>query len=465
MAQSALDTRRRNQFAQLASQAYSTPAAGQNALLGQMAAISPEGAQAQQAQFQGQDDRSRAQVINASRYLMNAFKSGDQAAIQGAYRAVKPAFQQLAPDKQLPDQVGEDILPMLHQVLAQADPNAAGTTVQSRFVGQDGNVYTVMRDGQVVNTGIAADRQMWFRDHPGMDPQLVDKLGNVQTVGGQAGGPAPPVASTAPTRAGMEADIALANDLIAAGMPADQVDTFLSQRGARVGGEPTITPGLPTPPRTMARPSEAQVAAETERARQQAQLEFLPAQQAIETAGEVDRTRQVGEVKRDLEKSAGESKARLSLDQATARIGRVDALVNSIMPRINNWTAGTIGSIADAIPGTPAADLRRDLGTLQAIAGFDELNAMRAASPTGGALGNVTERELAFLQSVVRNIENSQSPEQLRRNLQDFHRELRGSWERVARAYDQDYGAGRQPSPQTPQQPAQDIDALLEMYR
>ncbi len=284
-----------------------------------------------------------------------------------------------------------------------------------------------------------------------MDPQLVDKLGNVQTVG------APQPQQMAPGEVPFSIDPNLP--------PEVQASIRANPQQWATAPEVTITPGLPTPPRSLARPSEAQVAAETERARQQAQLEFLPAQQAIETAGEVDRTRQVGEVKRDLEKSAGESKARLSLDQATARIGRVDALVDSIMPRINNWTAGTIGSIADAIPGTPAADLRRDLGTLQAIAGFDELNAMRAASPTGGALGNVTERELAFLQSVVRNIENSQSPEQLRRNLQDFQRELRASWARVARAYDQDYGSGRQAAQEAPQQPSPDIDALLEMYR
>lgn len=211
----------------------------------------------------------------------------------------------------------------------------------------------------------------------------------------------------------------------------------------------------------VSRAPEEQAAATTA-AQQAAELRFLPTRQAIETQGAVDRTRQIGQVENDLAKSAGESKARLSLDQATSRIGRVDALVDSIMPRINNWTAGTIGSIADAIPGTPAADLRRDLGTLQAIAGFDELNAMRAASPTGGALGNVTERELAFLQSVVRNIENSQSPEQLRRNLQAFQREIRQSWERVSQAYEQDYGSRR---PAAPQNPAQDIDALLEMYR
>jgi len=42
---------------------------------------------------------------------------------------------------------------------------------------------------------------------------------------------------------------------------------------------------------------------------------------------------------------------------------------------------------------------------------------MRDASPTGGALGQVSERELAFLQSTIGNLEQSQSKEQLTYNL------------------------------------------------
>lgn len=175
-------------------------------------------------------------------------------------------------------------------------------------------------------------------------------------------------------------------------------------------------------------------------------------------------TRAKKEAENEVKRWAAEPKARMALEQATARLDRVDALVESILPRISGWTAGFLGSKLASTPGTPAFDLARDIGTLQAIAGFDELNAMRASSPTGGALGNVTERELAFLQSVVRNIESSQSPEQLRRNLEEFQREVRGSWERVARAYQQDYGqpvteAGQQiGGPEASPQPGEVLD-------
>src|SRR5690606_27537574 len=202
----------------------------------------------------------------------------------------------------------------------------------------------------------------------------------------------------------------------------------------------------PPPGLGRGRRPEDEAAARRE-AEQRVELEFLPQRQAIETQAAIDRTRGTEEAKADVERQKGRNKAKLALDQATARIGRVDSLVESILPRIGAMTAGWGGNMLADIPGTAASDLRKDIGTLQAIAGFDELNAMRASSPTGGALGNVTERELAFLQSVVRNIETSQSPEQLRRNLLDFQREVRDSWQRVRDAYEQDYGGQYAPAP------------------
>ena len=74
-------------------------------------------------------------------------------------------------------------------------------------------------------------------------------------------------------------------------------------------------------------------------------------------------------------------------------------------------------SVTQDIPGTAAHDIAKRIDTLQAIAGFDQLNQMRAQSPTGGALGQVSERELTFLQSVIGSLELSQSKGQFLENL------------------------------------------------
>jgi hypothetical protein len=80
-------------------------------------------------------------------------------------------------------------------------------------------------------------------------------------------------------------------------------------------------------------------------------------------------------------------------------------------------TTGMTGNVMSNIGGTAANDIRTLMDTVKANTGFAELSAMRAASPTGGALGSVTERELALLTSTMGNLEQSQTKEQFVRNL------------------------------------------------
>ena len=75
------------------------------------------------------------------------------------------------------------------------------------------------------------------------------------------------------------------------------------------------------------------------------------------------------------------------------------------------------GAAMQDIPGTKAHDVSQLIGTLKANVGFDALNRMRQNSPTGGALGQVSERELTFLQSTIASLEQSQGEEQFLENL------------------------------------------------
>lgn len=80
-------------------------------------------------------------------------------------------------------------------------------------------------------------------------------------------------------------------------------------------------------------------------------------------------------------------------------------------------TTGLIGGQLSGLGGTPARDLDATLSTIRSNIGFDRLQQMREASPTGGALGAVSERELSELQAVLGNLSQNQSREQLQRNL------------------------------------------------
>lgn len=87
-----------------------------------------------------------------------------------------------------------------------------------------------------------------------------------------------------------------------------------------------------------------------------------------------------------------------------------------------NKTTGFLGSIFKNFGGTEAKDLDGLLNTIRANVGFDYLQKMRENSPTGGALGSVSEMELTLLTSVMGSLEQSQSPEMLTANLERLDR-------------------------------------------
>jgi hypothetical protein len=98
----------------------------------------------------------------------------------------------------------------------------------------------------------------------------------------------------------------------------------------------------------------------------------------------------------------------------------VNDAIDRGLPMIDNFTAGFGGTMLSKIPGTDATNLSKLIDSVKANAGFDKLQAMREASPTGGALGQVSDKEIRFLQSVFGSLDQDQSPEQLKYNLELF---------------------------------------------
>lgn len=94
-------------------------------------------------------------------------------------------------------------------------------------------------------------------------------------------------------------------------------------------------------------------------------------------------------------------------------IGRAISIIESNP----SMTTGVGGALLSDLPGTQARDVRALIDTIRANVGFQSLQRMRDQSPTGGALGQVTERELALLQATLGNLEQAQTGEQLLFNL------------------------------------------------
>jgi hypothetical protein len=97
--------------------------------------------------------------------------------------------------------------------------------------------------------------------------------------------------------------------------------------------------------------------------------------------------------------------------------------IDSAIKRVSNKTAGA-GAVLENIPATEARALANDITTIKANLGFDQLAKMRAASPTGGALGQIAVKELAFLQSTLGSLDQYQSPEELKKTLGNIRQSL-----------------------------------------
>lgn len=118
-----------------------------------------------------------------------------------------------------------------------------------------------------------------------------------------------------------------------------------------------------------------------------------------------------------LKNNAASEKARTAADQAVQKANDVSTQIDDALALVSGTTAGFVGNLVGKIPGTPAVDLQAKIDTIKANIGFQELQAMRMASPTGGALGQVAVQELNYLQATLGNLDRRQSPEQLEANL------------------------------------------------
>lgn len=108
--------------------------------------------------------------------------------------------------------------------------------------------------------------------------------------------------------------------------------------------------------------------------------------------------------------------------------------IDSAMAKLSPWTTGVGGELLKHVPGSRAADLKEELQTVGSSLAFDRLQTMRDASPTGGALGQVTERELDMLMKAQSSLAQAQSLPQAWKHF----REVRKHYMRVLESLDDD---------------------------
>lgn len=140
-----------------------------------------------------------------------------------------------------------------------------------------------------------------------------------------------------------------------------------------------------------------------------------------------------------IKKEEGRPKAEAAISDAASKMANMDQTIDEAINMVANPTAG-LGSYTAGVKGTSAYNLSSILDTIKADAAFTEIQKMRANSPTGGALGSITERELQLLQNAVAALDQGQSPDQLKANLKKYKKIRSEALQRASDAFEKEYG-------------------------
>lgn len=200
---------------------------------------------------------------------------------------------------------------------------------------------------------------------------------------------------------------------MAQNMGADGLYNSLSQDPRQLAAAEKILGTGPGGLQKLAQQAAQQRALET----QKSQLELASLRSNISTDA-MQRAKIGAEIAKIKAESAGlDSK---SIARTTERVNKASGVVGKISEAtklINNMSTGLSGGLLRSFPGTSAYTLDKTLTTIKANLGFDELQKMREASPTGGALGQVAVQELEALQSTIASLDTGLPGETLKSNL------------------------------------------------
>lgn len=146
--------------------------------------------------------------------------------------------------------------------------------------------------------------------------------------------------------------------------------------------------------------------------------------------GNIERLEPIPGSKAEQEATATAEK-KVKADRIKGEVGTTvgNALddIDRLMSSATLPTSGALGARLANIPGTAAHDISQALTTVGANISFSQLQQMREASPTGGALGAVSDTEQKLLQNSYAALSQSQTPDQFKTNLG----RVRATFERI----------------------------------
>ena len=146
--------------------------------------------------------------------------------------------------------------------------------------------------------------------------------------------------------------------------------------------------------------------------------------------------------------------ATVAFNDAASNLDRLTDLAGQVAkhPGLSNAT-GLIGAFPN-VPGSAASDATASLDSLKSQVAFSVLQAMRNASKTGGALGQVSDREEEMLANNLAALQRAQSTGAIREQLIKIAAWAPGAKARLKNAYDMTYN-------NTPAMPPAGADSVI----
>lgn len=182
-------------------------------------------------------------------------------------------------------------------------------------------------------------------------------------------------------------------------------------------------------------------------------------------------------VKAQSEFRTGQTAQASRLQTAQNKTQTLQGNIRNAIDIINKYpTATGWGDLLSMVPSTEAAQLNALLDTIKANVAFTALQEMRANSPTGGALGNVSNVEIELLYQNIAPILQKGSTEDLINSLLTIEKTATDTLAVYERAYNEDlrYYGGREgfsmnvsqndPSPTATTAPSQNAQVVPEGY-
>ncbi len=455
------EQRQTNQLARLAPQVVT----GDPQAYAQAAAINPQAAQ----QYQQSGDQIAIKARDAAKYLQTALQSGNQQQIMAARQTIKPFMDTLKPGSSYPlDMDPTQEAAGLQGFLAQTsylDPevkNGAPTgfrefQMKAAAAGlqpgtpeyQEAANIALGRVGRASSSGFS---QVKFTGPDGRERIGVmnGRTGQIDLPDGTSFNPQTGTMAATQGGAGMvlpqgggqqvvEQDAALANQMIAAGIPSDQVDRFLQSRAAQFGG--SAQPMSSTPNAFVGRAPEEQAAATTaaqEQARQSTQMQYLPQELGMRTQAAIQQAAGTERAKGQVEQQL---KAQQELPGVIRTSDQAISLIDQALNHPGRATATGLSGTLDPRNYTPGTDARDFQVLLDQIKGGTFLQAFQSLK--GG--GAITEVEGKKAEQAIARLNTAQSDEAFAQALKDLREVANSAKENALRRAQQ--GVARPAAP------------------